>query len=140
MEAVEKYLEDLHETWHGSPFSVGIVQRDGPEAAWQEHFFNYGRANGSGRMWDEDVSDKALSVASSQHPAANTRSPPDNLPCCVRLEAFREHRNRIAGRRRYHIAEWEQTRLEYTHQGYSGGLESERSGCARTMCSLGSRL
>ena len=84
MEHIEKYLGEVHTEWHGTPFSVSIVQRDGADEAWQERFFNYGKANAAGRMWDEDVSG-----ASGTGEKSAVRLTADNI--CYRLghEAFR---------------------------------------------------
>jgi len=87
MEHIEKYLGEVHTQWHGTPFSVSIVQRDGADGAWQERFFNYGKANAAGRMWNEDVSG-----ASRAGRRSAVRLIVDNFRNCLGHEAFREHR------------------------------------------------
>ena len=80
MEHIEKYLGEVHTEWHGTPFSVSIVQRDGADGAWQERFFNYGKANAAGRMWDEDV---------SRTSGPSVRLIADHFRNCLGHEAFR---------------------------------------------------
>jgi hypothetical protein len=112
MENIEQYLKEVHEKWHGSPFSVGVVHRDGPEGAWQERFFGYGLANASGRKWDEDVGRVSVSVR-----RGHSELTLDHLQHCFRVEALCDHRGWLVGRGWDKAAQWEQAHVEYSYEG-----------------------